>query len=88
MQKQKELEMDLQTRLTESQYEVLNTLANVSGDTPDEWLHTTVIQGLYTDIDLYFGTIETIQGKLFKMLVSCNEKTSHNHFMTCPGILI
>jgi hypothetical protein len=41
----KQLEMDLRVRLTESQYEVLKTLANASGDTPDEWLHTCVIQG-------------------------------------------
>jgi hypothetical protein len=64
---QKQLEMDLRVHITESQYEVLKTLANASGDTPDEWLHTTVIQGLESDIDLYFGTSKTIREKLFKM---------------------
>jgi hypothetical protein len=64
---QKQLEMDLKARLTESQYEVLKTLANASGDTPDEWLHSTVIGGLESDIDLYFGASKTIREKLFKM---------------------
>jgi hypothetical protein len=59
--------MDLKVRLTESQYEVLKTLANTSGDTPDEWLHTCIVQGLESDIDLYFGTSKTIKEKLFKM---------------------
>jgi hypothetical protein len=64
---QRELEMDLRVHITESQFEVLKTLANASGDTPDEWLHTTVIQGLESDIDLYFGTSKAIKEKLFKM---------------------
>jgi hypothetical protein len=64
---QKQLEMDLRVRLTESQYEVLKTLANASGDTPDEWLHSAIIGGLESDIDLYFGTSKTIKEKLFKM---------------------
>jgi hypothetical protein len=64
---QKELEMDLRVHITESQYEVLKTLANASGDTPDEWLQTTVIQGLESDIDLYFGASKTIKEKLFRM---------------------
>jgi hypothetical protein len=64
---QKQLDMDLRVHLTESQYEVLKTVANASGDTPDEWLHTTVIHGLESDIDLYFGTSKTIIEKLFKM---------------------
>jgi hypothetical protein len=58
--------MDLQVH-TESQYEVLKTLANASGDTPDKWLRTCVIQGLESDIDLYFGASKTIKEKLFKM---------------------
>jgi hypothetical protein len=64
---QKQLDMDLRVHITESQYEVLKTLANASGDTPDEWLHTCVVQGLESDIDLYFGTSKTIKEKLFKM---------------------
>ena len=46
MQEEKELELDLRVQLTESQYEVLKTVANAFGDTPDEWLFTTVIQDL------------------------------------------
>jgi hypothetical protein len=65
---QKQLEMDLWVHITESQYEVLKTLANASGDTPDEWLHTTVVGGLESDIDLYFGASKTIKEKLFKMV--------------------
>jgi hypothetical protein len=64
---QKQLEMDLRVRLTESQFEVLKTLANASGDTPDDWLHSAVIGGLESDIDLYFGTSKSIKEKLFKM---------------------
>jgi hypothetical protein len=64
---QKQLEMDLRVHITEMQYEVLKTLANASGDTPDEWLHTCVIQGLESDIDLYFGASKIIKEKLFKM---------------------
>jgi len=62
---QKQLEMDLWVRITESQYEVLKTVAKASGDTLDEWLHTTVIQGIQSDIDLYFRS-KTIQEKLYK----------------------
>jgi hypothetical protein len=64
---QTQLEMDLRVHLTEPQYEVLKTLTSTSRDTPDEWLHTTVIQGLESDIDLYFGASKTIKEKLFKM---------------------
>ena len=38
--------MDLRVRLTESQYEVLKTVAKASGDTPDKWLHTAVYRVL------------------------------------------
>jgi len=62
---QKEKDMDLRVRITESQYEVLKTVAKASGDTLDEWLHTTVIQGIQSDIDLYFRS-KTIQEKLYK----------------------
>jgi hypothetical protein len=55
VQKQKELEMDLHVKLIESQYEVLKTLANAAGDTPDEWLHEAVIQMIGADIELYFA---------------------------------
>jgi predicted DNA-binding protein len=63
-----ELEMDLRIRLTESQYEVLKTVAEASGDTLDEYLHTVVIQGIQSDIDLYFGHSKAIKEKLYKKL--------------------
>jgi hypothetical protein len=63
---QKEIEMDLRVRITESQYEALKTVAEASGDTLDEWLHTCVIQGIESDIDLYFGKSESIKEKLYK----------------------
>ena len=53
---QKELDMDLRVRVTESQYEALKAVAEASGDTLDEWLHTCVIQGIESDIDLYYWT--------------------------------
>ena len=63
---QKELEMDLRVRVSESQYEALNSVAEASGDTLDEWLHSTVIGGIQSDIDLYFGKSESIKEKLYK----------------------
>ena len=63
---QKELEMDLRVRITESQYEALKAVAEASGDSLDEWLHTCVIQGIESDIDLYFGKSESIKEKLYK----------------------
>jgi hypothetical protein len=65
-----ELEMDLRIRLTESQYEVLKTVAEASGDTLDEYLHTVVIQGIQSDIDLYFGHSKSIKEKLYKKLAA------------------
>ena len=65
---QKELDMDLRVRLTESQYEALKSVAEASGDTLDEWLHTCVIQGIESDLDLYFGKNESIKEKLYKKI--------------------
>ena len=45
MQK-KELEIELQVCITESQYEALKAVAEASGDTLDEFLHSTVIGGI------------------------------------------
>jgi hypothetical protein len=63
---QKQLEMDLKISITESQYEALKTVAEASRDSLDEWLHTCVIQGIESDIDLYFGKSESIKEKLYK----------------------
>jgi len=68
--KMQELEMDLRIRLTESQYEVLKTVSEASGDTPDEWLHAAVIGGMELDIDLYFGHSKAIKEKLYKKLAA------------------
>ena len=65
---QKELDMDLRVRLTESQYEVLKAVAEASGDILDEYLHTSIIQAIQSDIDLYFGKSESIQEKLYKKI--------------------
>ena len=51
--------MDLRVHLTESQYEALKVVAEASGDSRDEWVHTTVIQ----DIELYFGHSKAIKEK-------------------------
>ena len=56
---QKELDMDLQVRVTQSQYEALKAVAEASGDTYDEWLHTCVIQGIESDIELYYSHSKT-----------------------------
>ena len=65
MQKQKQLEMDLRVKLTESEYEAMKTVAEASGDTLEEWLHTCVLQGIESDIDLYYGKMGTIKEILF-----------------------
>ena len=65
---QKELDMDLRVRITESQYEALKVVAEASGDTLHEWLHSTVIGGIESDIDLYFGKSESIKEKLYKQV--------------------
>jgi hypothetical protein len=65
---QKELDMDLRVRITESQYEALKTVAEASGDTLDEYLHTSIIQAIQSDIDLYFGKSESIKEKLYKKI--------------------
>jgi hypothetical protein len=70
---QKQLEMDLKISITESQYEALKTVAEASGDSLDEWLHTCVIKGIESDIDLYFGKSESIKEKLYKKVGSSYE---------------
>jgi hypothetical protein len=65
---QKEIEMDLRIRITESQYEAMKVIAEASGDTLDEYLHSCVIQGMGSDIDLYFGHSKAIKEKLYKQV--------------------
>ena len=45
--------MDLRVRLRIA-YEVLKTLVEASWDTLDEYIHSEIIQGIESDIDLYF----------------------------------
>ena len=68
IQMQKQLEMDLRVHLTESQYEALKAVAEASGDTLDEYLQSCVIQGIESDIDLYFGHSKAIKEKLHKQV--------------------
>ena len=62
--------MDLKIKITEPQYEALKAVAEASGDSLDEWLYTTVIQGIEADFELYFGTSENIKEKLYKKLAA------------------
>jgi hypothetical protein len=63
---QREIDMDLRVRKTEPQYEALKTVAEASGDTLDEWLYASVMGGIESDIDLYYGKSENIKEKLYK----------------------
>jgi hypothetical protein len=65
---QRQLEMDLKVRLRESQYEAMRVVAQASGDTLEEWLHTCVIQGIEADIELYYSHSKMISEKLYKMV--------------------
>ena len=58
--------MDLRVRLTESQSEALKAVAEASGDTANEWLYTCVLQGIESDIELYFSHSKAIKEKLYK----------------------
>jgi hypothetical protein len=62
--------LDLKIKITEPQYEALKAVAEASGDSLDEWLYTTVIQGIEADFELYFGTSENIKEKLYKKLAA------------------
>ena len=69
---QKEIDMYLRVRITETQYEVLKKVAEASGDTLGKWIHTCVIQGIEADIELYFSNSEAITEKLYKKVVGRN----------------
>jgi hypothetical protein len=59
---------EFQIRLTEPQYEVLKTIAELSGDSIDEYLQTVVIQGLQSDIELYLGNSKNVTEIMYKKL--------------------
>jgi hypothetical protein len=61
---------DFHIHLTEPQVEVLKEVSEASGDTIDEYLHCEVIQGMQSDIDLYFGRSQAIKEKLHKKLAA------------------
>jgi hypothetical protein len=60
--------MDFNIYLKDSEVEVLNAIAEAAGETIDTWIRTTVIEGLQSDIDHYFGRSEAIKEKLNKRL--------------------
>jgi hypothetical protein len=43
-------------------------VTEASGDALDEYLHSSVIQGIESDIDLYFGHRKAIKEKLYKQV--------------------
>lgn len=52
--------MDLRVRLRVA-YKVLKTIVEASWDTLDESIHSEIIQGIESDIDLYFQKRKNIK---------------------------
>ena len=46
----------------------MKKVAEASGDTLGEWLHTCVLHGIVSDIDLYYGKMKNIKEVLFKKI--------------------
>jgi hypothetical protein len=61
--------MDLRVRLRIA-YEVLKTLVEASWDTLDEYIHSEIIQGIESDIDLYFQKSKISRRDRMKKLVA------------------
>jgi hypothetical protein len=59
---------DFRIRLTDAQVEVLKMVSEASGDTIEEYLHSEIIQGMQSNIDLYFAHSKAIKEKLNKKL--------------------
>jgi hypothetical protein len=59
--------------LTDQELDVLKAVAEASGDSIDEWIHSCVIGGLQGDIDLYFGHSEAIKEKLNKKMAKISQ---------------
>jgi hypothetical protein len=59
---------EFQVRLTDPQYEVLKTIAELAGDSIDEYLQTVVLQGLAADIELYLGNSENVTEIMYKKI--------------------
>jgi hypothetical protein len=60
--------MDFNLYLQDSEVEVLNVIAEASGETIDTWIRNTVVEGLQSDIEHYFGRSKTITEKLLEKL--------------------
>lgn len=89
VQKQKQLEMDLRVKLTESEYEAMKTVAEASGDTLEKWLHTCVLHGIESDIDLYYGKMGAIRDVVQKdWCQMVNEELTIEELMDPRVILI
>jgi hypothetical protein len=65
--------VDFNLYLKDSEVEVLNTIAEAAGETVDTWIRITVIEGLQSDIEHYFGRSKTITEKLNKKLDQIRE---------------
>ena len=86
---QKQLEMDLRVSITESQYEALKAVAEASGDTLDEYLHSCVIQGIEADSDLYFGRSKAIKESYTnKLATKMGEELTTEELMDLRVILV
>jgi hypothetical protein len=57
--------MDLRVRLRIA-YKVLKTLVEASWDTLDEYIHSEIIRGIESDIDLYFQKSKNIKERLYE----------------------
>jgi hypothetical protein len=62
--------MDFNLYLKDSEVEVLNAIAEAAGESVDTWIRATVLEGLKSDIECYFGRSKTISEKLIKKLES------------------
>ena len=57
--------MDLRVRLRIA-YKVLRTLVEASWDTLDEYIHYQIIQGIESDMDLYFQKSKNIKERPYE----------------------
>ena len=69
--------MDLRVRLRIA-YKVLKTLVEASWDTLDEYIHSEIIQGIESDIDLYFQKSKKSRRDRMKKLVASLGKQDIN----------
>lgn len=65
--------VDFNLHLKDSEVEVLQAVAEAAGETVDTWIRTTVLEGLQSDIEHYFGRSKNITEKLNKKLDQIRE---------------